>query len=447
MRRINILSLFAILLTVVFLSGCASDSAKKPKYVFLFIGDGMSLPQRMVAEEFSRITGRGKLAINTLPNHATTRTSSANATITDSAASATAIACGEKTNNGMIGLAPDGRKLQSVAEYAHGRSKKIGIITTVNINHATPSGFYGHRKSRNMYFELGCDLVASNFEFFGGGGILKYENNGKNIFDMAVANGYTVATGKNGIRDLKPGQKAILLADSKSNAMPYSINAGKDIPTLADITGKAIEMLDNPAGFFIMVEGGAIDYAGHANEIAANVYDTLAFDDAVKVALKFYEAHPEETLIIVTGDHETGAMTLGFAGHGYNLNFSLLAHQKCSIGAFQNILAAAKKANAKFDFEDAKKLMSEYFGFKFDGDKKDPLFIKPAELEKLKKAFDSGKLPNAVKGIVNDKIGIHWSSGGHTALPVLTTSIGCQSELFTGFIENSDISIKLKSIL
>ena len=426
---------------------CAVLCAKPPKYVFLFIGDGMATPQRMIGEEFSRRIGRGKLAINTLPYHGTTRTASANALITDSAAAATAIACGEKTNNGMIGMAPDGKILVSVAEYAHARSKKVGIITSVTLNHATPSGFYGHRKSRGEYFNLGCDLVNSNFEFFGGGGIAKYAQDGKDVYAMAEAKGYKVVIGKSGMSTLRPGEKAICLAKSKDSAMPYTIDMDPATPTLAEITGKAIEMLDNPNGFFIMVEGGAIDWAGHANESAANLFDVLALDDAVKVALKFYAAHPEETLIIVTGDHETGAMTMGFAGSGYNLKLELLTNQKCSIGVFHSKLQAAKKAKKDFTFADAQKLMSENFGFKFTGNASDPMFIKPAELKMLEKAYNSGKLPNACRIVMNSKAGIGWNSGNHTALPVLTTSIGCQAEKFTGFFENTDISKRLKSIL
>ena len=120
-------------------------SAQTPKYIILFIGDGMATPQRMVADEFSRKAGRGDLAFNTLPFHATTRTASANSLVTDSAAAATAIACGEKTDNGKLGVAHDNHKLHSVAELAHERGKKVGIITSVTLNHATPGGFYAHQ--------------------------------------------------------------------------------------------------------------------------------------------------------------------------------------------------------------------------------------------------------------------------------------------------------------
>ena len=145
--------------------------AKSPKYVFVFIGDGMSTPQRMVADEFSRESGRGPLAMNSLPYQSTTRTRAANALITDSAAAATAIACGEKANNCSLGVAPDGTRLESVAEVAHKKGMKVGIMTTVTIVHATPAGFYAHRKSRGEYYNIALDLIDSGFEFFAGGGV------------------------------------------------------------------------------------------------------------------------------------------------------------------------------------------------------------------------------------------------------------------------------------
>lgn len=415
------------------------------KYIFLFIGDGMAAPQRMIADEFSKLNGRGSLLLNMLAVHGTTRTSSANALITDSAAAATAIACGEKTNNGMIGMTPDGRSVKSVAEEARDKGKKVGIITSVTLNHATPSGFYGHRRIRSMYYELGLDLVASQFDFFGGGGIAGHDRGGKDIFDLAADAGYRIVSGKDGLASIKNGEKVIALAHSRSEAMPYRIDAGSDVPTLAEITAKAIETLENPNGFFIMVEGGAIDWAGHANEAAANLFEVLALDDAVRVAYEFYTRHPDETLIVVTGDHETGAMTMGFSGGGYNLDLNLLARQRCSIGRFDHILKQAKADDPEFDFEKVKQLLTEYFGIEYSGN--GPLIVSGTELDSLQRAYQNDRLPSAVRTLMNRKAGIGWNSGNHTALPVLTTAEGCGANLFIGFYENTAISLKLKSLL
>lgn len=446
-----------ILLLLIFCSAfiitgcCISDPETKPKYVFLFIGDGMSLPQRAVANDFSNKTGNGDLAINSMPVHAITNTSSANSLTTDSAASATAIACGVKTNNGVIGLAPDGSKLTSAAELARKNNKKIGIITSVTLNHATPSGFFGHRSSRNMYYDLGLDLIASEFDFFGGGGITNYNKGKEDIYVLAKNAGYEIVFGKDGLESLAPGKKAIAVAaSSKGSAMPLAIDQRHIANTadLADITAKAIELLDNPDGFFIMVEGGQIDTAGHYNDAAANMREVIAFDNAVKTALQFYEKHPAETIIVITGDHETGGMTLGATGRAYANPALFLAAQKNSLNVINQKFNETRKNNPQMTFEDAKTFLTEYFGFKFSGDRKvDPFVLKNEEIKKLEQAFAKNELLTAAVSLMKVKTGIAWSTGSHSALPVITSAIGVNSEKFSGYIDNTEISDILKTML
>ena len=447
--------------------------AANPKYVFLFIGDGMSTPQRMIADEFSRKLGKGQLAINTLPIHATTRTCSADSLVTDSAAAATAIACGERTNNHMIGVNPKGQKLVSLAEIARDKGRKIGIVTSVTINHATPAGFYGHRKSRSEMYAIGLDLIASKFDYFGGGGVGKHNDRKSplykgDIYDLAAKAGYKVIGTRKELLALKPGDGKVLAYGVKDTILPFAIDRrDQSVATLAEFTAKGIEMLqDGPKGFFMMVEGGAIDYAGHANDAATNLREVLAFDDAVKVALKFMEKHPDETLIVVTGDHETGGMTMGFAGTGYALYMERLTVQTRSAVAFIAEFKKMRKENPDLKFDDVKEFLSKSFGFKFEvktpeilahekNPKKhpmkgrDPMILTAQEVKQLETAFKDKKataLGLAAKKIISAKAGVGWTSGAHTGLPVLTTSKGCKAEIFTGFINNYDIAIKMKSL-
>lgn len=422
---------------------------KPPKYVFLFIGDGMASPQRMVADEFARHAGHARLVINQMPYHGTTRTGSTNSLVTDSAASGTAIACGEKTYNGAIGVAVDGkRRLVSVAEIAKQTGKKVGIITTVTINHATPAAFYAHRPQRSQYYEIGLDLIASQFDFFAGAGV-EQQNHKKSsayrgdICELAEKAGYKVFSKSVDFAALKQYERVLI-----NVSIPYSIDTPENHPyTLANLTAQGIKFLDNSKGFFMMVEGGKIDYAGHANDAATNLREVFAFDDAVKVAVDFAAKHPDETLIVVTGDHETGGMTMGFAATGYAMYMERLAFQKCSVDAFHNKIKSAQKANPNFSFDDAKKMLTESFGFRFDGKDQSPMQINARELKTLQDAFKAGKLANAARLIMAAKAGIGWSSGAHTALPVLTTATGKYAERFTGFYENTDISNRLKEIL
>ena len=448
---------FLLLLTVL---AALVLCAEPPKYVFLFIGDGMSTPQRMIADEFSRVKEGRQLLMNTLPVQATTRSCSANSLVTDSAAAATAIACGVKTNNGMLGVDPKARPVESVAEVARKNGYKVGIVTSITINHATPGGFYAHQKHRSLGYEIGLDLINSGFEYFGGGGLGKYADYKKspnyrgNLYELAAKSGYTVVSTKAELLALRPGCGKVF-ARGAEGALPFEIDSDGSVATLAEFTRKGIELLDNPNGFFMMVEGGTIDSCGHANEAAGNLTEVLGLDKAVRVAMEFAEKHPNETLVIVTGDHETGGMTMGFAGTGYNLYMDRLANQTCSRNEFVSRVRKAREAKPDLNYEDVKPMLEKAFGFKFSG--AGPMVVTAAEEKELKKAFVTSKngetrvralqLGKTASIIMSHKAGIGWTSGAHTALPVLTTSWGKGSENFTGFLENTDIAKKLKAVL
>ena len=456
----------------VFAVGVVCAAEPNPKYVILFIGDGMSTPQRMTANEFSVKSGRGDLAMNALPWQATTRTCSANSLVTDSAAAATAIACGEKTLNGAVGLDAQGRRLTSVAEVAQKAGKAVGIVTTVTINHATPAGFYGHRKGRGEGYGLGLDLLASGFAYFAGGGLSKHDDTDApgyrgDIYALAKDAGYTLIRNDRAAFDaLNPGVGKVWYV-ACDGPMPYSIDAGawQGVPTLADLTAKGLELLaPNPAGFFMMVEGGKVDWAGHANDAATNLRDVLALDDAVKVALDFQKTHPE-TLVVVTGDHETGGMTMGFAATGYAFYMDRLVNQKCSTDALVRHIRQTRPA----DFAALEPFLAANFGFDFTtaDTKRNPMAITADERKEFETAFahdlklaragkkeneayDAQKishLPTAVKAIFSHKCGIGWTSGAHTALPVLTTAQGPGAERFVGFIDNTDLAKRLKDLV
>ena len=446
-------------------------SAANPRNIILFIGDGMSTPQRMTADEFARKTGRPELVMNRLPYQATTRTCSATSLVTDSAAAATAIACGEKTYNGAVGVNAGTNRIFSSAVAAKESGRKVGIVTTVTINHATPAGFYGHRKSRGEGYGLGLDLLASGFDYFAGGGLDGHDDKKcpeyrGDVYALAREAGYAlVEKDLAAFRALKPGtgKTWYVVCDG---SMPYAIDieARKGLPTLAELTAKGIELLENDKGFFLMVEGGKVDWAGHANDAATNLREVLALDDAVRVAVEYQKVHPD-TLIVTTGDHETGGMAMGFAGTGYAFYMDRLANQKCS----SDRIGVYIKEHHPATFDELKPFLSENFGFDFEGacSKENPMALTKEELEELTsafahdlemakkgkaddKAYDAKKvsrLPTAVKSIFSHKCGIGWSSGAHTALPVLTTAGGPGAERFTGFLDNTDIAKILKDLI
>ena len=443
----------------------------KPKYVFVFIGDGMSTPQRMVAEEFAARIGYGELAMNRLPYHATTRTRSANSIITDSAAAGTAIACGVKTGNAMLGVTPDGTPVESAAEVAKRAGMKVGIITTTTIMHATPAAFYSHRKNRGEVYRIGLDLVNSGFDYFAGGGFGGKEDDRSdalyrgNIYDLARKAGYTVATNKAEWAAIRPGGKSLSTFCQKH--FGFAIDEDGSRPSLAQLLEKGIEVLDNPNGFFIMFEGGTLDFAGHANDAATNLREVLALDAAVKVSLAFAAKHPEETLVIVTGDHETGGLSMGFVGTGGKFYVERLAAQKISTEQFSNRIKGMLRDDINLSFEQVKPLVTEKFGLVFGGDETNPLRVTAAEEKALRDALEKDRtyirqrmadttahdvkrryvFASAARGVLAAHAGVGWSSGSHTALPTLTTAQGAGAEILVGMMENADLGDRLKKLL
>ncbi len=236
----------------------------------------------------------------------------------DSAGAATSIATGHKTWSGSINVREDfSQKYETIAEQLKAQKNyKIGILSSVNLNHATPAAFYAHQASRNSYYEIGEELIASNFDYFAGGGLLKptgADQDIENLYDLAADAGYKIIKTQAEAEKLTAADGKTIVIDehlADSDAMAYELDRPEDQWSLADYVEKGIEVLDNDNGFFMMVEGGKIDWACHANDAASTIADTIALDDAVGKAVDFYNEHPEETLILVTGDHETGGLTI-----------------------------------------------------------------------------------------------------------------------------------------
>lgn len=508
-------SLFAALAAGAFLALSAAQvsaqdeaddtlkNLKPAKYVILFIGDGMSLPQRMMAEEFSRSTMNKGLTINSMPVQGYSKTSSLSNFITDSAASGTAIACGEKTNNGRIGMDAEGkRKLESVAEVAKKNGRAVGILTSITINHATPASFYAHNVSRDNYYDIGLDLIKSGFDYFGGGGLQGNRGGDNDIYKLAEKEGYTVAY-KDEVRkvDLKKADK--LFVREHNGALPNAIDKPENEWGLAEYTQQCIDFLmTKNKPFFMMVEGGNIDHHGHSNDAGASLRETMAMDSAVTVIMDFAKKHPNDTLVVVTGDHETGGLTLGFANTQYESSIYLLGNQKCSSDEFKNkvnrfadgILGPRRfgppgrnndqgnqenKEEKTIKFDDIKPLITENFGLIFDqgeapanenkvslrsadanARRKLTLVLSKSEQDRIEEAFNrqfpNGKragfgggdaVANTVVAIFDNKCSVGWTSGAHTALPVDTSSYGVNSNIFGGMYENSDIAKKLKAVI
>ena len=502
----GIVLILLLLPTAVWAGGKAEEvqetsqaNTAQAKYVFLFIGDGMGMPQINAAEHYlasmdSESTGIKKLRFSEFPAQALTTTYANNRFITGSAAAATAMATGYKTDIGVISMDPSKtRKYTTVAEMAKDVGMKVGIISSVSIDHATPAAFYAHQPSRNNYYQIDLELADSGFDFFGGGGMRQKGKKDGDIdaYVYARQKGYTLVNSRDAFMALQPGAEKIFAYNAVrdgSDAMPYELDRASDDLSLAEYTAKAIELLDNDKGFFIMVEGGKIDWACHANDAAPAIFDTLAFDEAVAEAINFYRQNPNETLIVVTGDHECGGMTLGFAGTGYETNFNLVGKQKRSATDYfaTTFLAELKESGRDLSDQELFNVVEEHFGLvrlsaselasvkakAESGDKrateKLSLALNDFEVNQIKRAYIrsmGGELevsPNeetallyggydplgvTLSHILNQKAGIAWTSYSHTGIPVPTFAQGAGYEIFNGYYDNTDIAKKIIQLM
>ena len=461
--------LLAFALLAVFI---LPTQAQQPKYVFYFIGDGMGVNQvlgtEMYQSELKGEIGVTPLLFTQFPYATIAHTFSASNGVTDSAAGGTALATGNKTKNGAIGVNKDMAEVNSVAVWAKNNGYKVGVSTSVSIDHATPASFYAHENSRNNSYQIGLDLIESNFDFYAGSDFVNPNNknakDGKtyeSLYSLAQKAGFTIARGyKDYQKKAKKADKMILFqtekASQKNNSsIPYAIDRKKGDMSLAEITRAGINFLskDLSKGFFLMVEGGKIDWAGHANDAATNFREVIDMDEAVKVAYEFYSQHPDETLIVVTADHETGGISIG--NGSYNLNLQALKSQKMSEEEFTLLINGLRaKYKNQVPWEAIQQALKENFGFW------DTVKLNEKQEARLKAIYDKsfGNQPvdlektlysqaepisSEAKRILNSIANVGWVSGGHSAGHVPVFAIGANAHLFQERIDNTEIPVKI----
>lgn len=456
---------FNLLFALVLLS-CNWSFAQQAKYVFYFIGDGMGVNQVQGTElfqgELKGEIGISPLCFTQFPISTVATTFSATNGVTDSAAAGTALATGNKTKNGAIGVLKDlETPVNSVAVWAKNSGRRVGIATSVSVDHATPAAFYAHEAGRSSYYNIGADLYRAGFDFYAGSDFVEPENkkdkNAKNLYKMADEYGYCIARGYNEYTKKSDKADKMILFQSKEasekdrSAIPYAIDRTEKDLSLEDITRSAIDFLskDMSKGFFLMVEGGKIDWACHSNDAATAFREVQDFDNAIKIAYEFYKQHPDETLIVVTADHETGGIVLGTGQ--YKLNLKALESQEMSESGFTKVLnAMRKKYKNNVPWEAVKESLEENFGFwdeiKLTEKQEERLLSvyektlkgQKAKMEKSEYAQDEALAAEA-KRIISETALIGWTSGGHSAGYVPVFAIGTGAGNFSGRLDNTQI--------
>lgn len=429
--------------TLLLLLIVVSASCKNPKYIFYFIGDGMGpshvLGTELYLGELQGVIGTpNKLCFTQFPHTAFVTTYSASNGVTDSAASGTALATGTKTKNGRIGVDANGEDVYSIAHTAKNAGMAVGIATTVCINHATPSAFYAHNTSRNNYHEIAQWMLTADYDFYAGGDAKCSDKQREELYSKACDNGYTIVRGYNDYLEKTDNSKKIMLYQEQvAEVIPYTIDRNKDDLTLAQITEAGIDFLygKKKEGFFIMIEGGKIDYASHSDDVATVFHEVLDFNAAIEVAYEFYKKHKEETVIIVTADHETGGLVLGYKGD-YSLSLKELDKQQVSMDRLKEIL----QAQGETTWGEIAKIVNDNIGIGIRGSK-------PSDEKVTMTADLANKIAWEAIYDINRKAAISWASGNHSGAYVPLFAIGKGAEKFYGVIDNTDIPKSIKNII
>ena len=459
-------TLTSFLLLVVALGAMAEGRAK---YVFYFIGDGMGANQVNGTETYlAALEGRigiTPLCFTQFPYSAFVTTYSATNGVTDSAAAGTALATSHKTKNGALGVLADLQTpVNSVAVWAQQAGAAVGVTTSVSVDHATPAAFYAHQGARGSYYAIGQDMVKAGFDFYAGSDFLQptesAESAAPSLYELCAQAGYTVCRGyKDYQRRNKKADKVVLLQTEKAsnaqrNSLPYAIDRKADDLTLQQITRAAIHFLNKQQkdGFFLMVEGGKIDWACHSNDAATVFNEVIDMDKAIQVAYEFYEQHPDETLIVVTADHETGGIVLGRGP--YELHTDLLRYQRMSVEAYgAHVKALHDKLGDKLTWQVMLDDLKQNWGFGAG------VTLSEKQQQRLQQAFEGmvsgqaeGKqtlyakvdvLADTARRLLAECALVGWQSSGHSNGFVPVFAIGAGAESFQGQIDNTEIPLKI----
>jgi alkaline phosphatase len=308
---------------MVLVSCSTANRDQQAKYIFLFIGDGMGASQISMTESYISYQqgklGGERLMLSTFPYFGMASTYSADKVITCSSAAGTAISCGTKTNNGYLGVDPNGKPLKSISYELKEDGYKIGLISTAPVNHATSASFYGNSSSRYDYYGLTRTIPKTGFEFFAGAGFIGYFGNEGKDEDSEIfleRNGYEVCFGEEEYLQRSADCEKVILCQKQhkgKDAEDYIVDGARKegVYTLREMLERGLDFLGTERPFFIMCEGGTIDWAAHENKTLPTINLIREFDEAVALAYEFYLKYPDETLIVVTADHDTGGASLG----------------------------------------------------------------------------------------------------------------------------------------
>ncbi|HEU0139522.1 MAG TPA: alkaline phosphatase [Bryobacteraceae bacterium] len=452
----------------------ASKPGAQPKNIIFMVADGMSPSVLPLAEHFSQhVRGKGLLwrALVDRPEaaRALMDMASLNSVTTDSSAASSSWGSGVRILNGYVNSLPDGTELTPLAAIARDRRKRVGLVTTTTVTHATPAGFAATEKSRGNEDGIAVQYLAKADVILGGGRQFFEEATRKDKADLIERYrqaSFSYVRSRSELKALPAKTSARVLGLFSPGMIPYtldrnnSVELQESVPTLAEMTSAALDALkSSPKGFLLQIEGGRVDHAAHNNDTAALLWEQLAFDEAIEVALRFAEhsplrqqcrpgtladievalrfaEHSPETLIVITSDH--GNSNPGLGGKWAELNgasngFARLAKAKSSFAELMPKLDGKQKLASSAVHE----LMREACGCEFAEDEVEAVRSAAAGVRKLSLNSRLDKLAGILGQAVGNHTGIGWVSTDHTSDFVLLTALGPGSKLFNGQIRNT----------
>jgi alkaline phosphatase len=352
------LLIFCILLVVSF-SSWAQKSKTQPKNIILMVGDGMGS-----AQIYAGLTAnKGKLNLERCPIVGFHKNQASNNYVTDSAAGATAFACGQQTYNGAIGVDVNRKAIPTILEIAEQNGLATGLVATCSITHATPASFISHQPSRALDEAIALDFLKTDVDVFIGGGrkFFSKRSDGINLNDSLLARGYQIANSIGEVQQVTKGKLAAFLADEQQSK--FSEGRGAELVKSTEV---ALQLLKgNKKGMFMMIEGSQIDWGGHDNNTQYIVDEMIDFDNAIGKVLDFATSDGN-TLVIITADHETG----GFSIVGGDMKTGTV-EGKFTTGGHTGVMIpvfafgpGSEKFSGIYQNTDIFKKMYEAFGFK-----------------------------------------------------------------------------------
>jgi alkaline phosphatase len=440
----------------------AQRREREARNIVFMVADGMSPSVLPLAEHFSlRARGKGTVwqALTDRPDvvRGSMDMASLDSLVTDSSSASSSWGSGARIFNGWVNMLPDGTKLTPIAGIARDRKRRVGLVTTTTVTHATPAGFAAVSRRRDDEPRIGEQYLDTVDVILGGG---------KRFFDARrpdrtdwrpkfQARGYEVVESRDALQASKAPRLLGLFSDSH---MPYTLdwrNSGQlqqSVPPLAEMTKVALDRLSqHPEGFLLQVEGGRVDHAAHANDAAGLLWDQVAFDEAIEVVLQFAERDPR-TLVVITSDHgnsNPGLRGVGAEYGGTDAAFARLSKAGCSFSALAGRMGTQSEYTMHENPAAVPKPMPPagrvvealraHLGITPSAEEVDLIRRAVGGEKRLMVNRDMDKMEGVLGAVVGNHTGVCWMATSHTSDYVLVTALGVGAKHFEGFIRNTEV--------